>query len=137
MDAEMYRPALTDYDTYYETLAGSVNDVFYYYREQAAFKGKQFQRALNDIAKAIELNPKEVSYYAEQTVINLRVARFEDAIKSADAALAIDPKYGEGYRLKGICQLQLKQDKEACANFAKAKELGDTAVDALIEKHCK
>ena len=70
MDAEMYRPALTDYDTYYETLAGSVNDVFYYYREQAAFKGKQFQRALNDIAKAIGLNPKEVSYYAEQTVIN-------------------------------------------------------------------
>jgi hypothetical protein len=31
----------------------------------------------------------------------------------------------------------MKQNKEACAEFAKAKELGDTAVEALIEKHCK
>lgn len=37
----------------------------------------------------------------------------------------------------GIAQLQMKKDKEACASFAKAKELGDPNVDALIEKHCK
>ena len=30
-----------------------------------------------------------------------------------------------------------KKNKEACANFAKAKELGDEVVDQLIEKYCK
>ena len=30
-----------------------------------------------------------------------------------------------------------KKNKEACANFAKAKELGDTVVDQLIEKYCQ
>ena len=52
-------------------------------------------------------------------------------------ALEIDSKYAEAYRLIGVAQLQLKQNKEACASFAKAKELGDPNVDALIEKHCK
>ena len=41
------------------------------------------------------------------------------------AALEKDPKYAEAYRLMGIAQLQMKKDKEACASFAKAKELGD------------
>jgi hypothetical protein len=52
-------------------------------------------------------------------------------------ALKVDPKYAEAYRLLGICQIQLKKNTEACASFAKAKELGDTNVDELIQKHCK
>lgn len=137
MNAEEYRGALVDYDGYEKAVNGQVNDLFYYYREQAALKGRQYQRALNDIAKAIELNPKDVMYLAEQAVINLRVGRYDEAIQSLQSALKIDPKYAEAYRLMGICQVQQKKKEEACANFAKAKELGDPNVDTLIEKHCK
>ncbi|MCP3895280.1 MAG: tetratricopeptide repeat protein [Bacteroides sp.] len=137
MNAELYRAAMLDYDAYFAAVGGKVNDVFYYYREQAAFKAKQFQRALDDIAKAIELNPKELTYRAEQAVINLRVGRNEGAVNVLNEALKIDPKYAEAYRLLGICQIQLKKNTEACASFAKAKELGDTNVDELIQKHCK
>ena len=137
MNAGEYRSAMLDYDTYFKAVDGQVNDVFYYYREQAEFKARQYQRALDDIAKAIELNPKELTYRAEQAVINLRVGRYEEALKVLDEVLAIDPKYAEAYRLKGICLIQLKKQEEACANFAKAKELGDPNVDELIKKHCK
>ena len=137
MNAGEYRSAMLDYDTYFKAVDGQVNDVFYYYREQAEFKARQYQRALDDIAKAIELNPKELTYRAEQAVINLRVGRYEEALKVLDEVLAIDPKYAEAYRLKGICLIQLKKQEEACANFAKAKELGDANVDELIKKHCK
>ena len=116
---------------------GKVNDMFYYYREQAALKAKQYQRALDDMAKAIELNPEDLTYRAELAVVNLRVGRYEEALNVLKAALEKDPKYAEAYRLMGIAQLQMKKDKEACASFAKAKELGDPNVDALIEKHCK
>ena len=116
---------------------GNVNDLFYYYREQAALKAKQYQRALDDLAKAIELNPKDLTYRAELAVVNIRVGRNEDALNVLKAALEVDPKYAEAYRLMGIAQIQMKQKSEACASFAKAKELGDTNVDALIEKHCK
>jgi len=137
MNAGQARGAMLDYDEYYKAVRGNVNDVFYYYREQASMQAKQFQRALDDMAKAIELNPKELTYYSELAVINIRVGRNEEAIKVLKDALAIDSKYAEAYRLIGVAQLQLKQNKEACANFAKAKELGDPNVDALIEKHCK
>lgn len=137
MNAGQPRLAIVDYDAYYDAVHGEVNDVFYYYREQAAFKAKQFQRALDDIAKAIELNPKDLTYRAEQAVINLRVGRTEEAMKILKETLTIDPKYAEVYRLLGVCQLQLKQNADACASFAKAKELGDPNVDELIKKHCK
>ena len=137
MNADQARNAMLDYDAYHTAVKGEVNDVFYYYREQAAVQAKQFQRALDDLAKAIELNPKELTYFSELAVVNIRVGRNEEAIKVLKDALEIDSKYAEAYRLIGVAQLQLKQNKEACASFAKAKELGDPNVDALIEKHCK
>ena len=137
MNAGQARGAMLDYDAYHTAVKGEVNDVFYYYREQASFQAKQFQRALDDIAKAIELNPKELTYRSELAVVNIRVGRHEEAINVLKGALEIDPDYAEAYRLIGVAQLQLKRNKEACASFAKAKELGDPNVDALIEKHCK
>lgn len=137
MNANQARAAMLDYDAYYKTVNGKVNDVFYYYREQAALKAKQFQRALDDLDKAIELNPKELTYRAELAVVNIRVGRNEEALKVLQDALKVDSKYAEAYRLMGIAQLQMKKNQEACRNFAKAKELGDPNVDELIEKHCK
>ena len=137
MNAGKARNAVVDYDAYYDAVKGNVNDVFYYYREQAALKSRQYQRALDDMAKAIELNPKDLIYRAELAAVNLRVGRNEEAVKILQEALAIDPKYAEAYRLIGIAQIQMKQQTAACESFAKAKELGDPNVDALIEKNCK
>ena len=137
MNADQARNAMLDYDAYYKAVNGQVNDLFYYYREQAALKAKQFQRALNDMEKAIELSPKDLTYRAELAVVNIRVGRNEEALKVLQDALAIDSKYAEAYRLMGIAQLQMKKKQEACQSFAKAKELGDPNVDGLIEKHCK
>ena len=137
MNAGPPRKAMLDYDAYFKAVNGQVNDVFYYYREQAALKARQYQRALDDIAKAVELNPADLTYQAENAVVNLRVGRYEKAIEILNGILKNDPKYGEAYRLLGLCQVQLKKADEACANFKKAKELGDPNVDELIKKYCK
>ena len=137
MNADQARNAMLDYDAYHTAVKGEVNDVFYYYREQAALKARQFQRALDDIAKAIEMNPTDLTYQAEHAVINLRVGRYEEAIQILNNILKTDPKYGEAYRLLGLCQIQLKKTDEACGNFQKAKELGDPNADELITKYCK
>lgn len=137
MDANQARAAVLDYDAYYEAVGGRVNDVFYSYRSQATLKSKQFQRALDDLAKAIELNPAELTYRAELAVVNLRIGRNDEAIRILREALALDENYSEAYRLMGIALIQQKKNAEACDCFAKAKALGDPNVDALIEKHCK
>ncbi len=137
MNAGQLRNAMLDYDAYHTAVKGEVNDVFYYYREQAALKARQFQRALDDIVKAIEMNPTDLTYQAEHAVVNLRVGRYEEAIQILNNILKADPKYAEAYRLLGLCQIQLKKTDEACGNFKKAKELGDPNVDELITKYCK
>ena len=72
------------------------------------------------MAKAIELNPEDLTYRAELAVVNLRVGRYEEALHLLKTALEKDPNYAEAYRPMGIAQLQMKKDKEACASFAKA-----------------
>ena len=134
-NAEKYRPALVDYDEYLKAVNGKVNDQFYYLRAQCAMKAKAFQRAMEDYVEAIQLNPDELTYRAELAVVNMRVGRNEEAVKILDVAIAKDATYAELYRLKGLALLQQKKNKEARTAFNKAKELGDSQVDALIEKY--
>ena len=137
LNANQARKAMLDYDAYYKAMNGNVNAAFYYYREQAAMQARQYQRALDDLAKAIELAPDELLYRAELAVVNIRVGRSEEAIRILQEALKIEPEYAEAYRLMGQAYIQLQKKDEACESFAKAKELGDPNVDALIKKHCK
>lgn len=131
-----HREAIDDYNLYYGAVKGNVNDLFYYYRGQSSYQAKMFKQALEDIEKALELNPKDATYLAEQGAIYLRIARYDKAIKSLEEAIAIDPEFASCYRLIGFCQLQLGNKTEACKNFSKAKELGDEVVKSLIEQHC-
>ena len=128
--------AMLDYDAYFEAVGGKVNDSFYYYREQASLQARQYQRALDDLQKAIELNPQELLYRAELAVVNIRVGRSKEAVEVLQEALKIDPSYSEAYRLMGLAYVYQKKADEACAAFAKAKELGNENVDELIEKNC-
>lgn len=137
LNAGQARRSMLDYDAYFKAVDGKVNDSFYYYREQASLQAHQYQRALDDLAKAIELNPKELLYRAELAVVNIRVGRSEEAVKVLQEALQIDPSYSEAYRLMGLAYIYLKKKNEACEALAKAKELGNKNVDDLIEKNCK
>ena len=135
LNAGQARRSMLDYDAYFKAVDGKVNDSFYYYREQASLQAHQYQRALDDLAKAIELNPKELLYRAELAVVNIRVGRSEEAVKVLQEALQIDPSYSEAYRLMGLAYIYLKKKNEACEALAKAKELGNENVDDLIEKN--
>lgn len=137
MRAKQARGAVVDYDAYFQAVNGQVNDVFYSYRADAALQSRQYQRALDDYAKAIELNPKELIYRAELAVANIRIGRNEEAIRLLQEAIALDEKYAEAHRLMGLAYVQMKKKAEARSCFEKAKALGDPNAEALIEKHCK
>ena len=135
-EAGQSRQALLDYDEYYKAVNTQVNDVFYYLRGQVALKARVYQRALDDYAEAIEMNPEELTYRAELAVANMRVGRNEEALQVLADAEKIDPSYSEIYRLRGLALIQLKRNSEACNSFSKAKELGNSEVQALIDKYC-
>ena len=83
------------------------------------------------------MTPEDVAMWVEKGSVHLRLGQHNEAIEALEKAISLDPKAAAAYRMLGYCQIQLKKNKEACANFAKAKELGDEVVDGLIQKYCK
>ena len=135
--AGKYREAVMDYNTFYDAVSGDVTAYFYFQREQAEMQCRMYQQALNDINKAVEMAPEEVDYWVEKGSVHLRVNQLDEAIAAFNKALSMNDQYAAAYRMLGYCQAMQKKNKEACVNFAKAKELGDEVVDQLIEKYCK
>ncbi len=132
--AKKYRNAVLDYNTFYKAVNGDVNALFYYQREQAEMQCRMFQQALDDINKAVELSADDENLWAEKGVVHLRVNQLDDAVQAFEKAISINTEYATAYRMLGYCQSLKKMKKEAKANYLKAKELGDTVVEQLLEK---
>lgn len=135
--AGKHREAVTDYTAFYDAMLGQVNAEFYYIREQSEVQGRMYQQAINDINKAVELEPKNVEYWVEKGGVHMRVNQIDEAIKALQQALSLDNQSAAAYRMLGYCQIQQNKKKEGLANLQKAKELGDTVAEGLIQKYNK
>lgn len=137
MQLNQYEEAIADYNLYYELLDGNVGDAFYYYRKQPKFRNGDMEGALEDMKKAITLNPNNPTYYAEIASVYIRLEDYDNAMVGVERALRLAPDFASGYRLKGLCEIRQDKSVEACESFAKAKELGDPLADRLLKEHCK
>ena len=137
VQAGKFRDAVKDYNQFYDAVSGKVNAIFYYQREQAEMQCRMYQQGLDDINKAIEMEPENIDFLVEKGAVYLRVNQLDKAIEILKQALTMNDKHAVAYRLLGYCQALQNKNKEACVNFTKAKELGDTVVDKLIVKYCK
>lgn len=136
-NAGRYREAISDMNEYESLMAATVNDNFYYIRHQVEIQGHLYQQALNDINRAIQMNSNEILYYAEKASLEIRVGLYDQAIATAKECISLDPKNSDGYLFLGLAQCLKGQKPEGIRNLQKAKELGDTQADALIEKYNK
>ena len=132
VQAGKFREAVKDYNQFYDAVSGKVNAIFYYQREQAEMQCRMYQQGLDDINKAIEMEPENVDFLVEKGAVYLRINQLDNAIDILKQALTMNDKHPVAYRLLGYCQALQNKNKEACFNFAKAKELGDTVVDKMI-----
>lgn len=137
MDANQNRKAVTDLNEYEKLMVATVNDRFYYLRFQAEVGGRLFQQALNDIDQAIKMNPQYDLYYAEKASLQVRVGLYDEAIATANECVKIAPDHSDGYLFLGIAQCQKGLKADGLKNLQKARELGDSQADVLIEKYSK
>lgn len=131
---EKYREAVADFNEYEKLMAFNVTANFYYEREQLEMKSRMFSAALNDIDRAIKLAPQEPVFWAESAAINYRVNQIDDAITSAQEAIKVDDKFGDAYRILGVCYKQKGNTAEAVKCLKKAVELGDTLAQGILDK---
>lgn len=132
-----YRDAILDLNEYEHLMGDELTAYFYYRREQAEMQCRMFQQAINDINKAIELDPQNVNYWVEKGGVCLRVNQTAEAVQALEKAISIDSQNAPAYRMLGYIQVQQKQTEKGIANLKKAKELGDEVAIGLLEKYSK
>lgn len=130
-----YRKALADYNVYDTLMLGNASDQFYYTRFKCEVNIKQYKQALNDIAHAAYLNPREPIYLAEMGSLQLRLNQLDDAIKSADLCIKVSPEFPDAYLIKGLALIHKKEKANGLEVLQKAKELGDNRAQELIDKY--
>lgn len=137
-DAKMYREAVLDYNSFYDAMLGQVAAEFYVIRLQSEMQCRMYQQAINDINKAVELEPSNVSYWVEKGGVHIRVNQLPEAITALEKAISLDPENAGAYRMLGYCQIKDSKTKKAgLENLKKAQEMGDTVAGDLIEKYGK
>ncbi len=130
-----YRDAILDLNEYEHLMGDELTAYFYYRREQAEMQCRMFQQAVDDIDRAIRMEPGNPLYHAERAVVYYRIGEFAEALSSARKGAELDSNFGDAYRLMGLCQLKLAQREEGLANLKKAVDLGDeSARDVLKEE---
>ena len=137
LEAGKFREATTDFNDYEQLMAAQLNDHFYYLRFQAEQSGRLFQQALNDISKAVELNPQQELYYAEKASLEVRVGLYDEAIQTAQDCIRLQPEYSDGHLFLGLAQCLKGNKAEGIKSLQRAKELGDPQAEGLIEKYGK
>ena len=131
----LHRPAVADYNLY-EELVGTINtDRFYYLREQSEAAGRMFQQALDDIDRAIALAPRQPVYLLEKASLNVRVARYAEALPILEVLIAAFPDDMDCNRLLGFCYIQSGDKQRGIPYLEKAATMGDNNAATLLERY--
>lgn len=135
--AGKYRPAVLDFNEYANLMVGKLTAEFYYMREQSAFAGHLYQQALDDIRRAVEMKPDDPDFLAEKALVELRAGLIDDMMQTAERCIAVAPRSADAYMFLGIAQCMKERKAEGLQNLQKAKELGNSQAQSLIDKYSK
>ncbi|MED6185271.1 hypothetical protein PIB30_055448 [Stylosanthes scabra] len=96
----------------------------------AAFKGSQWNKALNYYTEAIKLNGMNATYYCNRAAAYLKLACFQQAEEDCNKAILIDKKNVKAYLRRGTARESLLCYKEALEDFKHAQVLEPQNKDA-------
>nr|KJB32063.1 hypothetical protein B456_005G221100 [Gossypium raimondii] len=86
----------------------------------AAFKGKQWNKAVNYYTEAIKLNGTNATYYNNRAAAYLELGCFQQAEEDCNKAISLDKKNVKAYLRRGTARDSLLCYKEALEDFKHA-----------------
>ena len=129
-----YREAVRDLNDYEHLKSNELNANFYYRREQAEMRCRMFQQAIDDIERAIRMEPREPLFHAEAAAVYYRIHQLDDAVREARAAIAIDDRFQDAYRILGVCLRAQQKEDEAREALQHAADLGDEIAKGMLQQ---
>ncbi len=99
------------------------NSTVYNNRGNAYASLGNYTQAIEDLQKAIELNPRYVEAYNNRGYVYMKLGDYRQAIEDLQKAIELNPKYAEAYNNRGNAYAQLGNYGQAIEDLQKAIEL--------------
>ncbi|KTF92142.1 hypothetical protein cypCar_00036029 [Cyprinus carpio] len=95
------------------------------FKEQgnAFYVKKDYAEAFNFYTKAIDLCPKNASYYGNRAATLMMLSRYREALEDSQQAVRLDDTFMKGHMREGKCHLLLGNAMAASRCFQKVQEL--------------
>ena len=107
------------------------------YKEISMTPFKDFDGAMLDYDKVLEINPNNVNAFIGRAKLKIWLNDYKNALTDCDNAIQLDQNSGEAYCIRGFTQVKLHKKKLGCEDFQKSLELGYNAVQEYIKAYCK
>ena len=153
-EIKQYDKALADYDKAIELIPNHSSSVFnenfdsmviatslpglYNSRGYLYVKLKEYQKALNDLNKALEISKDSslsAAIYDSRGCAYYGLKNYKRALADFDKALSLNPTLTESYHNRGLVYLAMGENDKAQADFAKAERLGYTPDMAFNQEY--
>jgi tetratricopeptide (TPR) repeat protein len=125
---QVYRSELVLWDD--TVRSWPINYRAYHNRANAYLAMGNFDAAIGDFKKEVELNPRDPRSYANLGDGYSAAGDFEQAIRSYDRAIRLKPTFARAYNGRGSCHGNLGNVEEALADFDRAIALDPTLAEA-------
>ncbi len=132
--AKDYSGAIKDYNKAIKSIS-NFRDA-YYNRGTCEAALKDYDAAYEDFSKVIELDPKYAKGYFSRANLLISQDKHQEALPDLNEAVKLDYKLPNLLCTRGQVRGEAGNKLGACADFHKAKILGDTNADEFIAQIC-
>ena len=95
-----------------------------------------YQGAISDWSKAIEINPQDAIAYYNRGLAKGDLEDYQGAISDYTKAIEINPQNANAYVNRGIARESVNDLEGACRDWRKAADFGLTQPAEWVKKQC-
>ncbi|MEE4196918.1 MAG: tetratricopeptide repeat protein [Bacteroidales bacterium] len=95
-----------------------------------------FDQALEDYSKTIQINPENPNTYLYRGALYYENQDYNEAMDDFSKVIRIDPQNPFAFYNRGMIYLKLQEEDKACEDFHKACELGNTNACKMVVSRC-
>jgi curved DNA-binding protein CbpA len=90
----------------------------------------------------IVMNPNDVpdiyfSIFKGRALANMKVGNFADAVTDCNWAIFLRPQEGEGYYLRAVANISIKDYPAVCEDVTRARQLGSQQASTISKRYCR
>ncbi|HJT27858.1 MAG TPA: tetratricopeptide repeat protein [Pyrinomonadaceae bacterium] len=126
---------LADYNKIIELAPSAPGvEVVYHNRSMIRLTGKDVDGALDDLNKAISINPRVAEIFNGRAIARLQKGDLDGALEDYEKTIELKPSLPSAFLGRGYFRYQKKDFDGALADFSKAIELKPDYADAYLDR---